>query len=618
MKTLLSASILAALPLAAIAADDRPQDRWNLADMYADTAAWNADYAKVEAQLKDFAKCKGKLGSSAKGFRECLDLEYDVVKRANRLATYSGEWEAENTGDAARQSLNQKAQVMFTKVGEETAFVSPEILAIGKAKIDAFFKAEPGLKIYRHPVDDVLRTAAHTLDAKGEALLASFGLVQGTAGSVYRILANSDMPWPTVKLSDGKEVRLNQSAYTKARESSNRDDRKRVFDAFFGKFKEFESTLGTTFYSSLKEDSVYAKVRKYPDSMTRALDGNNLPRAVYDALIKSTNENLPTLHRYFRLRARMLGVAEMRYYDIYPPLIAGGREYPIDEGVKMMVESVAPLGPEYVAAMKKGLAERWMDVYPRPKKLSGAHMAGDAYDVHPFLLINYTNNYESVSTIAHEWGHAMHSYFSNKAQPFATASYATFVAEIASTTNEALLLDYALKSAKTDDERLLYLGSALEGLRGTFFRQAMFGEFEQRVHAEVDKGEPLSGEAITRIYGEILRRYHGEAQGVVKIDDAYTTEWAYIPHFYNAFYVYQYATSISAGSLFAEGILANRPGVREKYLKLISSGGSDYPYDLVKAAGVDLATAAPYDAVSKRMNRIMDEMEAILAKRKPA
>ncbi len=618
MKTLLSASILAALPLAAAAAEERPQDRWNLADMYADTAAWSADYAKVEAQLKEFAKCKGKLGSSAKRFRECLDLEYDAIKRANRLGTYSGEWESENTGDPARQSLNQKAQIVFTKVGEETAFVAPEILAIGKAKIDAFFKAEPGLKIYRHPVDDVLRTAAHTLDAKGEGLLASFGLIQGTAGSVYRILANSDMPWPTVKLADGKEVRLNQSAYTKARESSNRDDRKKVMDAFFGKFKEFESTLGTTFYSSLKEDSVYAKVRKYPDSMTRSLDNNNLPRSVYDALIKSTNANLPTLHRYFKLRAKMLGVTEMRYYDIYPPLISGGREYPIDEGVKMMVESVAPLGPEYVAAMKKGLADRWMDVYPRPKKLSGAHMAGDAYDVHPFLLINYNDNYESVSTIAHEWGHAMHSYFSNKTQPFATSSYATFVAEIASTTNEALLLEYALKSAKSDDERLLYLGSALEGLRGTFFRQAMFGEFEQRVHAEVDKGEPLSGEAITKIYGEILRRYHGEAQGVVKIDDVYATEWAYIPHFYNAFYVFQYATSISAGSLFAEGILEKRPGAREKYLKLISSGGSDYPYELVKAAGVDLATSAPYDAVSKRMNRIMDEMEAILAKRKPA
>jgi len=601
---------------AAVAAQERPQDRWNLADLYADEAAWNADAAKLEAQLADIAKCKGKLGTSARRFRECFDLIYDATKRYYRLGVYAGELESEDTGDPARQALSQKSQVIATKLTEASSFVNPEVLAIGKAKIDGFFRAEPRLAIYRHPVDDILRAAPHTLDAKGEELLAAFGLTQGQAGSVYRIMANSDMPWPTIKLADGKEVRLDQSAYTKYREAANRDDRKKVMDAFFGKFKEFESTLGTTYYSSLKEDSVYAKVRKYPDSMTRSLDANNLPRAVYDALIRSTNENLPTLHRYFRLRAKMLGVQEMRYYDIYPPLVSGGREYPIDEGVKMMVESAAPLGPEYVAAMKKGLAERWMDVYPRPRKLSGAHMAGDAYDVHPFLLINYNDNYESVSTIAHEWGHAMHSYFSNRAQPFATASYATFIAEIASTTNEAFLLDYALKSAKTDDERLLYLGSALEQLRGTFFRQAMFGEFEQKVHAVVDKGEPLTGAELSKIYGELLRRYHGDAQGVVKIDDLYAIEWAYIPHFYNAFYVFQYATSISAGSLFAEDILAGKPGARERYLKLISSGGSDYPYELVKAAGVDMATRAPYDAVSKRMNRIMDEMEAILARKR--
>ena len=498
------------------------------------------------------------------------------------------------------------------KIGEETAFVNPEILKLGKGRIDAFFRQEPGLAIYRHPVDDILRTAAHTLDAKGEAIVAAFGLTAGSTGSTYRILANADMPWPTVKLSTGVEVKLDQAAYTEHREAPNRDDRKKVFDAFFGRWKEFEGTFGTTYYGSLKEDTVYAKVRKYPDSLSRSLDANHLPRAVYDALIKSSNENLPTLHRYFRLRAKMLGVAEMRYYDIYPPLVPGGREYPIDDGIRMMLESVKPLGDAYVAAMKKGVESRWMDVYPRPRKLSGAHMAGDAYDVHPFLLINYTNNYESVTTIAHEWGHAMHSYLSNKAQPFATSSYATFVAEIASTLNETLLLDYALKTAQSDDERLLYLGSALEGLRGTFFRQAMFSEFEQKAHAIVDGGEPVTGEQLTKLYGEIVRRYHGDA---VKIDDLYTTEWAYIPHFYNSFYVFQYATSIAASSLLADAILEGKPGARERYLKLISSGASDYPYELVKSAGVDLATHEPYDAVSKRMNRIMDEIEAILSRR---
>jgi oligoendopeptidase F len=276
---------------------------------------------------------------------------------------------------------------------------------------------------------------------------------------------------------------------------------------------------------------------------------------------------------------------------------------------------VAPLGPDYVKAMKDGLANRWMDVFPRPRKLSGAHMAGAAYDVHPFLLINYTGNYESVSTIAHEWGHAMHTYLSNRAQPYPTSRYAIFVAEIASTLNEALLLDHVLKTAKDDDERLFYLGSALEQLRGTFFRQAMFAEFERDVHARVDRGETLTGAKLTQIYGAILKKYHGDAEGVMKIDDRYAVEWAYIPHFYNSFYVFQYATSIAASSLFADAILKGEPGARTRYLELLEAGSSDYPYELVKRAGVDLATPAPYQALVARMNRIMDEIEAILAKR---
>jgi len=616
MKKTFLAAVLASALAAHAAPQERPQDRWNLADMYASTQDFDADAARVDAQLKEIGACKGQLGASAARFKQCLDTYYDAFKRLLRLYTYAGESAAQDTGDAAAQALEQKAQVLFSRIQQASSYVNPEILALGREKIDGFFRAEPGLAIYRHPIDDILRMAPHTLDAEGEAIVANFSLTQGSAGSIYRIFSNAEIPWPTVKLSGGKEVKLDQAAYSQYRESANRDDRKKVFDAFFGEWKSFEGTLGTTFSSSLKEDTVYSKVRKYPDSMTRALDANNLPRAVYDTLIKVTNENLPTLHRYFRLRARMLGVEQMRYYDIYPPLVHSTREYPIDEGIHMMLEAVKPLGPEYVAAMKKGLADRWMDVYPRPRKLSGAHMAGSAYDVHPYLLINYTNNYESVSTIAHEWGHAMHTYFSTRNQPFATSDYATFVAEIASTTNEALLLDYALKTAKNDDERLLYLGSALEQLRGTFFRQAMFGEFEQRVHAAADAGQPLTGAQLTKIYGELLRRYHGDAQGVVKIDDLYTVEWAYIPHFYNAFYVFQYATSISAGLLFADDILSGKPGAREKYLKLISSGGSDYPYELVKAAGVDMATRAPYDAVSRRMNRIMDDMEAILARRR--
>ena len=603
-----------AVSIAARAAE-RPEDRWNLADLYPDTAAWNADAAKVEAALAPIGGCSGHLGDSAGRLRQCMDLESDTLKRFLRLVIYANELRAQDTGVPSSLELSQRSSVLGSKLTEATSFVRPEILRLGRATVDRYLAEDPGLGMYRHPLDDILRAAPHTRDAEGEQIIATFGLASGTAGETYEILSNADMPWPTVTLSDGSVVRLDLTAYTKYRESENRDDRKKVFDAFWGEFKAFERTFGVTFYSNLKEDTVYTKVRNYPDSLHRALDRNKVPVAVYDTLIEQTHENLPTLYRYFRLRARMLGLKELRYYDIYPPLVKSDRKFPIDEGKKLMLEAVKPLGQAYVDAMKNGLEHRWMDVYPRPHKLGGAHMAGLAYDVHPFLLINYTGNYESVSTIAHEWGHAMHTYLANRAQPFPTSRYAIFVAEIASTLNEDLLLEHMLKIAKDDDERLLYLGSALEGLRATFFRQAMFAEFERDVHARVDRGESLTGEKLTKIYGDLLRLYHGEKEGVMKIDDAYAVEWAYIPHFYNSFYVFQYATSIAASSLFADAILKGEPGARERYLKMLAAGGSDYPYELVKNAGVDLATPQPYQALVARMNRIMDEIEAILAKR---
>ena len=596
------------------AAAERPEDRWNLSDLYASVAAWNTDAAILESKLGEFGGCRGHLGDSALRFRSCLDLGSELRRRYARLRVYASEQRAEDTGVSAGLELAQRADVLGNRFSQATSFVRPEVLSLGAEKVGRFLAQEPALKIYRQPLDNILRVAPHTLDAPGEALVATFGLATDAAGSVYTTFANADLPWPTVTLSDGKAVRLDQAAYTRYRAAPNRADRKLVFDAFWGKWKEFERTLGVTFYESLKSDTVYTRVRRYADTRARALDRNKLPSAVYDTLIKETNANLPTLHRYFTLRARMLGVADMRYYDIYPPLVGGDFKYPIDDSKRIMLDAVKPLGDAYVAAVGRGLKERWMDVYPRPRKLSGAHMAGAAYDVHPYLLLNHNDDYESLSTLLHEWGHAIHTDLSNRAQPYPTSGYATFIAEIASTMNEALLLEHMLKIAKTDDERLLFLGSALETLRGTFFRQAMFAEFEQEVHSRVDRGESLTGEAVTKIYGDILRRYHGDKEGVVRIDDLYTVEWAYIPHFYNSFYVFQYATSIAASSLFAEAILKGEPGARERYLDLLRAGNSDYPHEMVKRAGVDLASPAPYRAVVTRMNKIMDDMETILAR----
>ncbi len=614
---------LPALALAFVAAvaltparADPSADRWNLAAVYPSVAAWSSDAATLEAQMREFGACKGRLGAGVARFRKCLDLQADMDKRYARLALYASEQLAEDTGAAASLELAQQADVLGVRLGEATAFVAPEVLRLGKARIARFLARHPALKIHRHPLDEILRMAPHTLDDAGEALVAQFGLISGTGGSAYSILTNADLPWPTIRLSTGEEVRLDDAAYTRYREAANRDDRKRVMDAFFGAHKTYERALGVMLYAQLKEDSVYARVRKYPDSITRSLDTHRIPVAVLDTLIRETNASLPTLHRYFRLRARMLGVEAMQYYDIYPPLVRGGTGYPLATAKALLLEAVAPLGPEYVAAMEQGFADRWMDAYPRPRKQSGAHMAGYAYDVHPYVLMNYNDDYESVTTLAHEWGHALHSHLANRAQPFVTAGYPIFIAEIASTFNEELLLARMLRTAKTDDERLLYLGSALEGLRATFYRQAMFAEFERDIHRRVDAGESVTGEALTRTYCDILKRHHGAAEGVVAIDDRYCVEWAYVPHFYNAFYVYQYATSIAASSLFAREVGAGVPGALRRYLDLLRAGGSDYPYELVKAAGVDLATPAPYRALVARMDAIMDEIDAILARRK--
>lgn len=610
------AGLLLAVIASPVCADDLAY-RWNLSDLYPNVAAWNADAVKLQTQLKELGGCDAHLADGRARFKSCLDLQADAAKRYYRMRIYSSQLLDEDNDKASSQELDQRANNLGTAFGEATSSFAPQILAIGEQQIDAWLAQDKSLVIYRHPLADILRGKAHTLNADGEAIIATLSATADTPQNVYGMLSSADLPWPTLKL-EGQDVQLDQAAYTKYRSAADRDERKQVFDAFFGKWKEYENTFGATFYGMLKNGSAYAKVRHYPDSLTQALDGDAVPVAVYDTLIQQTEAHLPTLHRYFRLRAKLLGLDDLHYYDLYVPIVKSSQTYPIAQGEKLMLDAVKPLGNDYVAAMRKGVESRWMDVYPRPHKTSGAHMAGNAYDVHPYLLINYNDDYESVSTIAHEWGHAMHTVLANKAQPFVTSDYPIFVAEIASTLNEALLLDHMLKIAKTDDEKLFYLGSALENLRTTYFRQAMFAAFEREVHARADRGEALTGAGLTQIYGDILRKYHGDTgdgKSVVKIDDVDTAEWMYIPHFYNSFYVFQYATSIAASSEFAQDILDGKPGARERYLNLLRAGGSGYPYELVKKAGVDLATPAPYDAIAARMDHIMDQIEAILAKR---
>lgn len=597
------------------AMDERLEYRWNLAEIYPDDAAWTRALEAFEARIGKVDACRGHLGDSPARLADCLDLLHDLDREAKRLGSYAGMRFDEDTREAGALEMRQRFRAVATRLAQATSWVDPEILQLGAGRVRAMIAAEPRLEPYRFTLEETLRRAPHTLSPEGERLVATAGLMADAPSTVYSVLANAEMPWPTVTLSDGTEVRLDQAAYTRYRAAPVRADRKRVFDAFFGTWKAYERTLGAALHAQLRRDLFYAQARRYPSCLAAALDGDDVPEAVYRTLLEQARAHLGTLHRYLRLRGRLLGIPDLRYYDVYPPLVRLEREFGIEEAKRLVLEAVAPLGPEYVAAVRRGFESRWMDVFPRPGKRSGAYSNGSIYDLHPYLLLNFNDDWESVSTLAHEWGHAMHSYLANRAQPYPTADYSIFVAEVASTLNEALLLDAALRHAADDRERLFYLGSALEGLRGTFFRQAMFAEFELAVHEAVERGEALSGRRFSEIYGELLRRYHGHDRGVLTVDDAYTVEWAYIPHFYYDFYVYQYATSIAAAQLLAERILAGEPGASERYLALLEAGGSRHPYELLREAGVDLATPAPYEALVRRMERIMDEIEAILERR---
>lgn len=603
--------MIALLSTLAFGADD---NTWQLDHLYPTVEAWEAARAETEAAIARLPECRGKLGTDAATLLACLEQQSAVGQTLGRLSSYTSNHSAADTRDDAWQARDGAVNLLATAFSENTSWFDPELLALGSEKVDAMLKTEPGLAPYAYPLHSLLRRGEHVRPPGEERILALATAITGSPGESYQTFANAELPWPTIALPDGTSTRLSQSEYGRLRSHPDPAVRKAVFDAFFGTIAAYEGTLGTLLGAQVSSHWFVAQARGYDSSVEAALAGNFVPREVYDTLVRESNANLPTLHRYFRLRASMLGIEKLAYSDLYVPIVASDREFSLQESERLALASAAPLGQPYVSAMKAGFAGGWIDVYPREGKVAGAYMSDSAYGVHPYVLLNHNDDYESASTLAHEFGHAMHSHLAMSSQPFPLANYATFLAEIASTFNEALLLDYMLDQAKTDDEKLFYLGSALDGLRTTFFRQAMFAEFELAMHEKVEKGEPLTGGTLTAMYADIVRRYHGSAEGIVTVDDTWTHEWGFVPHFYYDFYVFQYATSIAASSLLAEDVLDKKKGAADRYLGLLKAGGSDDPYVLLKNAGVDLASPEPYRAVAARMNAIMDQIEAIRAK----
>jgi len=590
--------------------------KWNLADIYPSDSVWQTAKDKVASEIPTLAQYHGRLMSSAGTLSDALDRMFAISKELSRLSTYAGLLADQDTRDGRHQSMRQEMSELRSSFSTQVAYVAPEILSGDRAALRRFLDSEPRLTNYRFYIEEILRGATHTLSEKEEKILASSGQLARGPGNAFAILSNADFPYPTVTLSDGTSAKLDQSTYSDLRALPNRTDREKVMSVFLNSLGSFSGTFGALINGEVQKELFYSKARNYPSSLEMALDGPNIPVSVYQHLIDGVNKNLPAFHRYLKLRQRMLGVDKLHYYDLYAPLVPSLKmEYTPEEAQKHVLAALAPLGPNYLSVLEKAFSERWIDLMPSEGKRSGGYSNGGAYDVHPYVLMNYSGKYIDLSTLAHEMGHTLHSYYSNKNQPYPLSGYEIFVAEVASTLNESLLNDYMLKNIQGPEARLSLLGNYLEGIKGTVFRQVQFAEFEMRLHEMAQKGQPIVGEAVARLFLEITRKYYGHDQGVCIVDDYVAHEWSFIPHFYSDFYVYQYATSFTASEALAAKVKTGDPAAINRFLTFLGSGGSKYPVDLLKDAGVDMTTDEPLNLTIQSMNRTMDEMERLLAAR---
>jgi len=587
------------------------EESWNLADLFADDERFVEARSELRERLLPAVEpFRGRVLDSAAMLADALEAVYAAQERLQAIQCHASIKADTDTREAKAQAMRQEAQLLATDFSQRISFLRPEILAGEPSTIESFVESEPRLAEHAHFLRDLVRQKDRVLGAKEEKIVAESGLMRREPMSLYQTLTDADLPRRTVELADGTSVLLSTSNFHKHRTTVQRDDRRKMFPAYFAAYADFQRTLGQNLYSALKSHIFRARVRGYRSCLHAALDPDNIPETVYRNLIDQVHERLPVLHRYFRLRARALGVDRLEYSDLYCPLVeTPGRGYSIDDAKRWVLDGMRPLGEEYGTVLDTAFRSRWVDWHPTRGKRSGAYSNGWAYRAHPFVLMNFNEDHESVMTLAHEMGHALHSHLSNRTQPFSTSSYSIFVAEVASTFNETLLRHRMLEDAETEEDRLFLSTSYLDGLRGTLFRQTMFAEFELEIHRRAESGEALTGEKLNEIYLRLLRFYHGHDEGVMEIADEFAVEWAAIPHFYYDFYVYQYATGIVAATALAAGVLAEREGAHARYLAFLSSGGSDYPLELLRSAGVDLEESEPYRAAFDTIDRTLDRLE---------
>jgi oligoendopeptidase F len=587
--------------------------RWNLEDLYPSRTAWERDLKRLRSEVRAFTRRRGKMGRSAKQLAEGLDRLYTLTKRLYRLHVYAMRFHDQDARVTAGQVLKDRVQKAATEVSAALSFVEPEILGIPPRKLSTWLKSER-LRLYRHNIRDVARRRAHILGPKQEELIARAGDLAAMPTDVYQTLATVNLPYPEVKLRTAGRVTLTPPMYSRYRALRDRGDRLRVFRAFWGVHGEFKEAFAALLSGVVSRDRYYADARKYKSDLRASLDHSRVPVSIYTNMIKQVRGGLPLLRRYLELRKQALGIDDLGYHDLYASIVPAVKmEIPYPEAREIVLDSLNPLGGEYTAALRQAYDQSWVDVYPAPGKRSGAYSSGDAYDVHPYLLLNYNDDYESMSIMAHEFGHALHSHLSNRSQPFHLADYPTFVAEVASTVNENLLRLHLVAKEPAKNMKIFLLGQHLENFRTTVFRQCLFAEFELKIHEIFQAGLSLTADGLGELYLQLLRKYYGEAQGVIRIDPLYAVEWAFVPHFYYNFYTFQYTTSFVAATAIADRIFEGDARARRSYLKMLKAGGSRYPVQLLKMAGVDMQTAAPYQRAFASMKRTLDEIEELSA-----
>jgi oligoendopeptidase F len=590
--------------------------KWDLSGLYKSESDWTKAKDAFKLKIAGVESFKGTVSTSASGLLNCLEFNSILSKEATNLYIYASMHSDLDTRDMKYSGMKMEMQQLFSDYGTKSAYIQPEILSVDWETIENFIDSEPKLKVYRMKLENMFRTRKHTLSEAEERIMALSGMISENAYSVFNTFSNAEMPSPEVTLSDGKKIIVGNSEYGLFRASENRADRIVVFDAYWNNYAKFKASYGEMLYGNVKKDIFRAKARHYSSSLEAALYPNNIPVTVYHSLIENVNKNLSAFHRYLEIRKKIMGVDTLRYLDLYAPVVNDiNLKYSYDEAANLVMESLKPLGNAYVEVVKKAVENQWIDVYPTPGKRSGAYSNGAHYDGHPYILLNYNDLYEDVSTLTHELGHTMHSYLSNKSQPYPTSDYEIFVAEVASTLNEVLLFNYMVETVEDEDIKLALLMNWLDRFKGTLFRQTQFAEFELKIHEVAEQGMPLTGDTFSEIYTNIVKAYYGHDKGICFIDDYINMEWAFIPHFYYNFYVYQYSTSFTASISLAEKIMNGEPGVLENYLQFLSSGGSDYPIALLANAGIDMTSPEPFAKTIDAMNKAMDEIEKILSTR---